>query len=1380
MKYYIGLDIGTNSVGWAVTDENYKVQKFKGNGMWGVSLFDEANQAADRRTFRTARRRNDRKKQRILLLQELFAPIINKIDENFYLRLNESRLYLEDKSADDKYSVFSDVEYTDIDYHKEFPTIHHLIFALMNSNEKFDPRLVYLACAYILSHRGHFLIEVDKNNISEVKNIEYVYNNFLMWFETMEIDYPFECMPQDFGKVLKENKGIKARENKFKKVLFNGKKPDDSEYPIDRIIMLKLISGGKSKLSLLFKNKEYENLENNEINLGAADFDEKFGNLANELNDGDMDLVLAMKAIYDWSLLAEILNGKDSISEAKVEIYETHKKDLKLLKYIIKKYAPKKYNEVFRLVDGSKDNYTKYSKNVKSSKEENYSKFDKNGDIESFCKYIKNVIKDVNVENEDLESFELLKSKAENNELCPKQVNTNNRVIPYQLYYAELKKILENAKGYIPELNVADKYGNVVDKILSIMTFRIPYYVGPLVENNKSNYAWMVRKSEGRILPWNFDDMVDRDRSEDEFIRRMTCQCTYVAGEDVIPKNSLLYCKYTVLNEINNIKINQQKISVELKQLIYTELFEKNKKVTRKKLENFLKSNGYMSNDDKLEGIDVNINSSLKSYNDFKRLLSNKILTENDVEDIISRITITTDKTRLRKWLSSEYNLSKEDITYISGLNYKDYGRLSKKFFTEIYDVDLKTGEIKNPNIITMLWQTNNNIMELLSGNYNYTNQIQTLNSAYYAENPKTITDILNDMYVSNAVKRPIIRTLDIVKEIIKIKGVAPEKIFIEMARDNTNNLKGKRTKSRKEAIREFLIDYDDDNIDINRLLYELEGKTDDQLRGEKLYLYFMQLGKCMYSGKDINIELLSTKAYDIDHIYPQSKIKDDSLDNKVLVLSELNGEKGDVYPIKYEIRSKMYNTWISMHNKNLISDKKYERLTRSSKFTDEELAGFINRQIVETRQSTKAIATIIKDMMPETEVVYVKAGLVSEFRHDFGMLKCREINDFHHAKDAYLNIVLGNVYNVKFTKNPINFIKNLEKNNENAYSMKLTSLLEHNISRGNEIAWVGEKNKDGSENPNPTIHIVRNTMAKNNIRYVKYAYKRKGGLFNQNPERAAEGLVNLKKDLPSEKYGGYNNTYATCFVLVKYFTQNDNNGIVLMPLELMYAEKFNKCIDFAKEYSLNMLKEIVSVKGDDSVKTVEFPLGKRLIKINTLLDIDGFKANIVQKSNKGRTIVLSLGLSLIVDDVSYNYIKKLTSAYTKIKEGVKNAISEEYDKINKEDNLKIYDLLTNKINNSIYKVMLQKVGKKFENGRDTFISLDLNRQIEALINMLSVLKSGRSASCDLSLIDDVKKAAIITLNSDLSKLKNIKSIKIIDQSPTGLYEKVSKNLLEL
>ena len=60
-EYYIGLDIGTDSVGWAVTDTQYNVLKFKGNAMWGVRLFDESQTAQERRMFRASRRRNQRK-----------------------------------------------------------------------------------------------------------------------------------------------------------------------------------------------------------------------------------------------------------------------------------------------------------------------------------------------------------------------------------------------------------------------------------------------------------------------------------------------------------------------------------------------------------------------------------------------------------------------------------------------------------------------------------------------------------------------------------------------------------------------------------------------------------------------------------------------------------------------------------------------------------------------------------------------------------------------------------------------------------------------------------------------------------------------------------------------------------------------------------------------------------------------------------------------------------------------------------------------------------------------------------------------------------------------------------------------------------------------
>lgn len=70
--------------------------------------------------------------------------------------------------------------------------------------------------------------------------------------------------------------------------------------------------------------------------------------------------------MYDWAVLADILDGKEYISEAKVAIYEKHKRDLRTLKKYIKIYMPEKKAEIFNI--SSKDNnYVAYSKHIKTS-----------------------------------------------------------------------------------------------------------------------------------------------------------------------------------------------------------------------------------------------------------------------------------------------------------------------------------------------------------------------------------------------------------------------------------------------------------------------------------------------------------------------------------------------------------------------------------------------------------------------------------------------------------------------------------------------------------------------------------------------------------------------------------------------------------------------------------------------------------------------------------------------------------------------------------------------------------------------------------------------------------------------------------------------------
>ncbi|WP_153054743.1 type II CRISPR RNA-guided endonuclease Cas9, partial [Streptococcus suis] len=86
------------------------------------------------------------------------------------------------------------------------------------------------------------------------------------------------------------------------------------------------------------------------------------------------------------------------------------------------------------------------------------------------------------------------------------------------------------------------------------------------------------------------------------------------------------------------------------------------------------------------------------------------------------------------------------------------------------------------------------------------------------------------------------------------------------------------------------------------------EYPTNNQaLQNDRLFLYYLQNGKDMYTDEELDIDQLSQ--YDIDHIIPQAFIKDDSLDNKVLTKSAKNRGKSDDVP-SLEIVHKKKNFW--------------------------------------------------------------------------------------------------------------------------------------------------------------------------------------------------------------------------------------------------------------------------------------------------------------------------------------------------------------------------------------------------------------------------------------------------------------------------------------
>lgn len=1359
--YYLGLDIGTDSVGYAATNPDYSLLKYRGEPMWGAMTFDEGSNAAERRGYRIARRRLDRRKQRLQLLQELFAVEIGKIDPNFFIRRKESILFPEDSSCG--VQIFQGGGITDKDYHRRYPTIHHLILDLMSDPQPHDIRLVYLACSWLIAHRGHFLFDIDPKNTDRLLNFSEIYRSELCVFlDNHEFPHPWPDTvdPKRISEIMCMQAGVTGKKAAFKEQIYEGKaipkgKAEESWYAIDQTVAL--LSGGKVKLTALFPDLESEE------SICLSGDDETFAQTISALDEDQAEFLSCLRKLADCARLTATMTASDGkqysyISAAKIAVYDRHKADLEYLKGFLRTYHPEKFSEVFRQI--REDNYVTYSKHILSVKKKDRPAKFKWSTKDKFSDSLKKIVKDTPVSDEDRPAYEDMLFRLDQRTFLPKQRDSDNRIIPQQLYRMELDQLLRNAEGYLPLLRQCDADGlTVKEKILSIFSFHIPYYVGPL--NRSSGNAWFQRKADGKILPWNLEKIVDLDASEDAFIRRMTNQCTYLPGEDVLPEKSLLYGRFTVLNELNNLKVNGCPIPVDVKQLLFTQVFCRYKRVTPKKLKECLISNGLVEKDAELSGIDESIHANLSAYHIFRNLLESKQLTEAQVEEIISRCAYSEDKGRLLRWLRENYALSEGDCRYISCQNLKGFGRLSRRFLTQLQGGLVSEGERKS--ILEWMWDTNENLMQLLSDRYTFSQTIQAESLAYYAkpEHQKTLAQRLKDERLPGSVRRAIHRTLDIVQDVANAAG-APKKIFVEMARGGTPDQKGKRTRSRKNQLLDIYSSIKtQESRQLQKQIEDMGEMADNRLQSDALFLYFLQMGKSAYTGRPIDLAKLGTDTYyNKDHIYPQSLTKDDSvLNNLVLVESTINDRKKAIYPVAREIRESQKDFWETLRKNGLMSEEKFRRLTRATQLTDAEKMGFINRQLVETRQSTKVIAQLLQEKFPHSEIVYVKAGLVSEFRQEYKIVKCRSVNDLHHAKDAYLNIVVGNVYHERFNKRWFRLTDD--------YNVELKKIMKYPLAHGEEVIWRGEAD----------IAKVKKIAEKNAVHLTRYAFCRSGGLFDQMPVRAGSDLVPLKKNLPTEKYGGYNKPTASFFVLAE-FTHKKKRDVMLVPVELQDVERFRRDCAFACSY---LEKQIAQIKGGKEVTDVRPLLNGRELRINTVFSFDGLKMALSGKSSGGRQVIMAPISPLILGPDIETYVKSLDSFVNKKATNASIQLDTKYDEITTERNLALYDILMQKLQSAPFRMLPANPYSLLLNGRNKFCALSAEAQVTCLINLLVYFQRRGSNGTDLSAVGGSKQSGLKLLNSALSNWKKTyHDIRIIDSSPAGLSETRSDNLLDL
>ena len=1373
--WYLGLDIGTASVGWAATDTEYKIIRKNKKRLWGVRLFEEATTAQERRTYRSNRRRLARRKWRLYLLEELFSEEIAKVDSNFYLKLRESKYHYEDKTHKVPFAIFNDKDYTDKDYYKEYPTIYHLRTSLMTEKEP-DIRKVFLAIHHILKNRGHFLLQGQSfkdgninNLIKELLELDILHHDLEVNNEIIE----------NIKNIAIEKKNLTEKINSLKKLF-----PKEKQL----LEVFRVILGGKSSLDKIFAIEEYKELD---ASVKSISFKEKVYEEVRhdyeQILSNYIELLDLAKLVYDSIILSDVKKEGKTLSESKVELFEKHKADLAELKALVKsdsKLSEEKKDELYRIIfKEDNDKGTNYVNYIKDSKEGKGCSYD---DFKKFL--VKELAK-----LEDSEEKNKILTDLELETFLPLQRTKDNSVVPYQIHREELIKILENAEKYYSFLKEKDESGYTVkEKIIQLLEFRIPYYVGPLNSHKKANeggYAWSVRnkgKENTPVTPWNYSKVIDESASAEKFITNLTNKCTYLKGEEVLPKHSLLYSEFALLNELNALRYDGNRISIEARNTIIEKLFkEQGKKVTKKSIKDLLKAEGFINGKGEISGIDITVKNDLKSYRDFKKILGDKFNTEH-VENIILWITLYGESRKLIKAkIEAVYGdkYTKEEIAKMSRLTYKDWGRFSRKLLTEIVSEKLfneETGECLN--IINAMRYNNILFMELLADRFDYMSQIEDFNKTLQREVTEIIPDILEDLYVSPAVKRSIWQTIRIVEELKKIIGCVPAKIFVETTRSNTADKKP--TDSRKKQLEAVYKNIKDKEIkelekEINSTL-DFSIKKDrlsvvepSKLKAKKLYLYYTQLGRCMYSGESIDInELFDNNKYDIDHIYPQSKVKDDGFTNTVLVKKVSNAEKTDKYPLGLDIQTKENKRfWKFLKEKKLITEEKYNRLVRTEEFSDEELSGFIARQLVETSQSVKAVASVLGELNPESAICYSKAENVSAFRQNFGkikdgnrksknteqLIKVREINDYHHAKDAYLNIVVGNVFDVRFTRNAYNFIK--DKKDGRKYS--LNNMFYTDVRNSNTIAWEMDK----------TVHQVDKVMNNNNILVTRRIAEKKGELYNATRHKAKKvkkakgvGYVPFKSSDNVLKnildYGGFNSINIAYFSIVRYLLinkQGEINIIRIIPIPVYIENSLQ-----SKRDLFNYIKKQLDDIENEKVKNIEIMYEK--LREKTLLRLNDFKY--ISGGKSGNRIYCDSALQILLSEETEKYIKTIIK-FRNWKNENKNGNL--WENVSKEENYKLYSKLLEKLNSGIF---FNKKSNKFvelneETTRNKFKQLKEEDQIKVLIEILNLLTCKKQPGKDLDLIG-------ITASRDLQNfdLSNLNQFSIIEQSVTGFYEK--------
>lgn len=1351
-SYTLGLDIGTTSIGFAAVDDAQEPVHVKGKTVIGVRLFQEGRSAADRKKFRTTRRRLKRRRRRLNLLKQFFKAPLQKIDSTFFERMKDSNLSPADKRRQLTPGLFPNGG--DIEFYQKYPTIYHLRLALMTEKRPFDLREVYLAIHHIVKYRGNFLNSLPVSAFKDRnRRFEDQFADLNRLYRLLGNESPFQFNEEAFAELNKllTSAGRKIdRQKQLAKSSFKktSEKTVDAHFQKMASAFSKAVFGYKFRLDTLLTIDTDES-KDWLIRLDDEDIDERLAGLLESLNDTQKEILTVTQRIYAQIILNEIVPGQATLSEAMVGRYQKHHSDLKLLTAACKKMSK---NKAARIQTA----YTDYVGKGAGRKLTH----------DQFVILVKKSL-DASQDNRELTE------RLAQDDFMPLQRTALNQVIPHQLQQEELDRIINNQGRYYPFLKTLNPNLSraVVAKyqLDELVSFRIPYYVGPLItatdqkQSSGAKFAWMTRRTSGEITPWNFEQKVDRPASANQFIRRNMPRDNQLLGADVLPANSLIYQRYLVLDELNAVKMNYMPLTVSQKQRIFNELFKTQRTVTIRSLQNYLKLTEKLSTLPVITGVPESgrFKTALSTYLDFKGIFGNEIddpSREAQFEKMVLYATTFEDRAAYKAKLDQIDWLNRQQKTALLSKNYQGWGKLSEKLLVGLKN---QAGQ----SILDELWQTNKRFREI-GNETDFATQIMTSNAALLRE--KGLDHVLSDAFLSPQNKKAIRQTVKVVEDIIEAIGYLPKKVTLHFSKAPANAIRHERDNANiiLRTYRSLPAKMVDDQLKV-----ELQATAEKhQVLSDKLYLYFAQLGRDLYTGEAIDMSDLANAT--IDHIMPQTFAYDDSVNNRVLVSQ--SGSKKSGRGSTEKVNADMIRFWQSLRDHKLISDQKYQNLTLNpdqlSKSTREKL---LNRYLVERNPITHWIAGVLNQKYGDdgTRILTINPRMSYQMRQQFNLANLPEVNDYDHGLDAYLAAFIGNYVDRRYPRLRSYFVYgDFSSSKEIVFKLnRFNFLYDLTQAEPNQLAdWeTGEIIWDKSA----TISALREVYQYKFMLTSQAVYSRQDAMFNQTiysaSQAAGRRLIPVKKDRATNLYGGYSGNVDAYMAIVRLGgKKSDRYKVVGIPMRM-----------------LGRLQHAMKQGTDAYTKTLHDVLQPQFTK---------------QKKNRktGRYEETTESFDVILDKVYYRQLiidgrKKFLLGSSTYQFNAKQLVlspkarqilngDEQLTEENESQKLiDVYDEILTKVDRYFDLYDQRHFRQSLRNGRKQFVSLpmhnvyDANRLVEhGKYETLSLILNGLHANPMMTNL------RYLGISSPFGKFQSPNGIELskdavlIYQSPSGLFER--------